>query len=194
MEVRALKSPRHDARQQCRLNQDKERGSDPERDVDADEHTDGAGPADQARIECTHYAAGLGPPQDPRRRRGSGRTPPITAALGLWSRRRPRRYSRPTMIRPTRWWEIPAPAQSTSAFARSSFVGSSVMWTPSHAIWAFFPVAALPRCVCMTAAPRPIAAIVPLSLYLNGWVSLPSISRAMVSPACCPDWSATEPN
>ena len=51
-----------------------------------------------------------------------------------------------------------------------------------------------PPSICTTAAPRPIVAIVPLSLYLNGFVSLPAIRRAIVSPACSPDWSATEPS
>src|SRR6185437_3774846 len=47
---------------------------------------------------------------------------------------------------------------------------------------------------CMTAAPRPMVAIVPLSKYLNGSVFLPSTSRAMFSPAWCPDSSATDPS
>ena len=57
-----------------------------------------------------------------------------------------------------------APAQSTTAFARSSFVGSSARWTVPQASWAFLPFIVFPPSICTTAALRPIAAIVPLSL------------------------------
>src|SRR5262245_21197813 len=104
------------------------------------------------------------------------------------------RYSLSTVIRPTRWWVNVAPAQSTTAFARSSFVGSSARCTVPHATCAFLPVMLRPPSIWTTAAPRPIVAIVPLSLYLNGFVSLPAIRRAIVSPACSPDCKATEPS
>ena len=76
----------------------------------------------------------------------------------------------------------PAPAQSTIAFARSSFVGRSARCTAPQAAWAFRPFIVRPPSICTTAAPRPIVAIVPLSWYLNGFGSLPSRRRAIVSP------------
>src|SRR5262249_9767512 len=91
-------------------------------------------------------------------------------------------YSLPTVIRPTRWCVKVAPAQSTTALARSSLVGSSARCTAPHAAWAFLPVIVRPASICTTAAPRPIVAIVPLSRYLNGLASLPAIRRAIVSP------------
>ncbi len=145
-----------------------------------------------------------------RRRSRSGRSRrPSPAAARARARRAPRRglrssrsrrasgadsFSRSTVIRPERWCVIPAPAQSTMAFARSSFVGKSARCTVPQASWAFLPLTVLPPSICITAAPRPIAAIVPLSLYLNGFVSLPAIRSAIVLPACSPDWRATDPS
>ena len=56
------------------------------------------------------------------------------------------------------------------------------------------PFIVRPRGIWTTAAPRPIVAIVPLSWYANGSVSLPATRRAMFSPACSPACSATEPS
>ena len=86
------------------------------------------------------------------------------------------------------------PAQSTIAFARSSFVGRSARCTVRQANCALRPFIVFPPSICTTAAWRPIAAIVPLSLYSNGFVDLPATRREMVSPTCSPDWSATEPS
>src|SRR5262245_22116350 len=114
--------------------------------------------------------------------------------LGSGSGGRCEVYSALTVIRPVRWCVIAAPAQSTTAFARSSFVGSSAKCTVPQANWAAVPLSVRPPSIWTTAARRPIVAIVPLSRYLNGLATLPAMRRAIVSPACSPDWSATEPS
>ena len=68
-----------------------------------------------------------------------------------------------TVIRPGRSWVNPAHVQSTSALARSSPVDSSARWTAPHARNAVLPFIVRPPCVWITAVPRPIVAIVPLS-------------------------------
>ena len=97
-------------------------------------------------------------------------------------------------IRPGRLCEKPAQVQSTIAFARSSPVESSARCTAPQASEAVLPFIVRPPRNCTTAAPRPIVAIVPLSLYSNGFVSSPFNRRAMFSPAHSPDCSATEPS
>src|SRR5206468_555047 len=64
-----------------------------------------------------------------------------------------------TVIRPARWCVNAAPAQSTTAFARSSFVGRSARCTDAQASWAFTPFIVRPPSIWTTAAPRPIVAI-----------------------------------
>ena len=56
------------------------------------------------------------------------------------------------------------------------------------------PFIVRPPSICTTAAPRPIVAIVPLSRYANGFGLLARERRAIASPACSPDCSATEPS
>ena len=87
-----------------------------------------------------------------------------------------------TEIRPGRSWVNPAQVQSTTALARSSPVDSRARCTAPHARDAALPFIVRPPRVWITAVPRPIVAIVPLSWYANGSVSLPAISRAMFSP------------
>ena len=76
----------------------------------------------------------------------------------------------------------------------SKFVGRSARWTAPQAACAFTPVIVFPPRNWTTAAPRPIVAIVPLSLYSNCFGSLLAILSAIASPACSPDWSATDPS
>ena len=64
----------------------------------------------------------------------------------------------------------------------------------SHATCAAFPFIVRPPSICTHGRAPPIVAIVPLSRYLKGFVSLPASRRAIVSPACSPDCSATEPS
>ena len=47
----------------------------------------------------------------------------------------------------------------------------------THASDAFLPVIVRPPWNCTTAAPRPIVAIVPLSLYTNGFAFFPGLPR-----------------
>ncbi len=87
------------------------------------------------------------------------------AARRRFARVRGRGLTRPRrrVIRPTRWCVSSLPAQSTIAFARSSFVGRSARCTVRHANCAFRPFIVFPPSICTTAAWRPIAAMVPLS-------------------------------
>ena len=103
-------------------------------------------------------------------------------------------YSLSTVIAAERWCVKTLPAQSTTAFARSSFVGSSARCTVPHGELRLHALHRAAAEHLHDAAPRPIVAIVPLSRYANGFVSLPAIRRAIVSPACSPDCSATEPS
>src|SRR4029079_17602293 len=144
------------------------------------------------RVERHHLGQVPGDPEDHehirravvRRRASHGASPLARSAHS----------SSATLIRPTRWCVSSLPAQSTTAFARSSFVGRSARCTARQANCALCPFIVLPPSIWTTAALRPIAAIVPLSRYANGFVALPATRRAIDSPACSPDWSATEPS
>src|SRR5262245_6458596 len=88
-----------------------------------------------------------------------------------------------TLILADRRWLKPGPARAPIASARVSYVGRRAGCTVPQGTCAACPCSVRPPGICTTAEPRPIVAILPLSRYLKGFVSLPSTSRSIVSPA-----------